>query len=259
MSRVVAAALFLALAVSPVLAQMRGGGGHMSPGFRGGFRGPAAGFHSGFRGPAAGFHGGFRGPAAGFHGGVGARGFGGSRVVFRGGFHSGFRPTHRFRFNRGFFGYPFGYYPYYPYYYDPFLWGSASYSNYGSSDEQQAYSQNQQLYNQLNDLSSDVRELKDQNEQLRYELEKRQNVLNQPQPSAAPEPQKNSEVSGPVTVIVFRDGRQVEVRNYAVVGQTLWILSDQRAQKVPLSQIDLDQTAKLNTERGVEFLAPSRK
>ena len=58
----------------------------------------------------------------------------------------------------------------------------------------------------------------------------------------------------PAALLVYRDGRRAEVRNYAVVGQTLWIFSEDRAQKVALTQLDLDATRKANEERGIDFL-----
>jgi len=70
--------------------------------------------------------------------------------------------------------------------------------------------------------------------------------------AAAPEPEQ------PATVLIYRDGHQAEVRNYAIVGQTLWIFSEERAQKVPLAQLDLDATRKINDARGVEFMPVPR-
>jgi len=55
------------------------------------------------------------------------------------------------------------------------------------------------------------------------------------------------------TVLVFRDGRRVEVVNYAVVGHTLWIFSEQRARRIALVDLDLEGTRRANEERGVEF------
>jgi hypothetical protein len=61
---------------------------------------------------------------------------------------------------------------------------------------------------------------------------------------------------GQATVLVFRDQRREEVQNYAIVGQTLWIFSPQRREKVPLAEIDLAASAKANEDRGVEFRVP---
>ena len=58
------------------------------------------------------------------------------------------------------------------------------------------------------------------------------------------------------TVLVFRDGHQQEVKNYAIVGQMLWDFGAKGTHKIPLSELDLDTTRKLNDDRGVEFILP---
>jgi len=40
------------------------------------------------------------------------------------------------------------------------------------------------------------------------------------------------------------------------VGQTLWILNEQRARKVALSDLDIAATKSANAARGVEFDLP---
>ena len=61
------------------------------------------------------------------------------------------------------------------------------------------------------------------------------------------------------TVLVFKDGRQNQVLNYAIVGETLYDLSDGRAKKVALAELDLSATEKQNDERGVDFLVPAAR
>jgi len=58
------------------------------------------------------------------------------------------------------------------------------------------------------------------------------------------------------TVLVFRDGHQQEIRNYAIVGPMLWDFGAKGTHKIPLSDLDLDTTRKLNDERGVDFVLP---
>ena len=70
----------------------------------------------------------------------------------------------------------------------------------------------------------------------------------QAQPAPAPEQDP--------TVLVFRDGHQQEVRNYAIVGQMLWDFGARGTRKIPLADLDLDTTRKLNDERGVDFVLP---
>ncbi len=58
------------------------------------------------------------------------------------------------------------------------------------------------------------------------------------------------------TVLVFRDGHQQEVSNYAIMGQTVYVF-DQRTQKIALSDLDVAATIKLNDDRGIDFHLPS--
>ncbi len=76
------------------------------------------------------------------------------------------------------------------------------------------------------------------------------------EPSAT-EPTPQQEVAEqPRTVLVFKDGHQREVANYAIVGPTLYDLSDGHAQKVMLAELDLGATVKQNDDRGVDFRLP---
>ncbi len=59
------------------------------------------------------------------------------------------------------------------------------------------------------------------------------------------------------TVLVFRDGHQLEIANYAIVGGMLYDLSEGRTKKVELAELDLQATVKQNDERGVQFQLPA--
>jgi hypothetical protein len=61
----------------------------------------------------------------------------------------------------------------------------------------------------------------------------------------------------PDTVLIFKDGHQVEVSNYAIVGVTLFDLSQGHHQKIPLSELNLTATAKENDDRGTDFRLPA--
>jgi hypothetical protein len=58
------------------------------------------------------------------------------------------------------------------------------------------------------------------------------------------------------TVLVFKDGRQLEVGNYAIVGQILYDLTAGHPRKVVLADLNLEATQKLNEDRGVIFQLP---
>lgn len=75
-------------------------------------------------------------------------------------------------------------------------------------------------------------------------------------PAAEPvsEPVRNVEP----TVLVFRDGRQQEVSNYAIMGDVVYVFGD-RAKKIALSDLDMPATVKANDDRGLEFTVPVSK
>jgi hypothetical protein len=60
----------------------------------------------------------------------------------------------------------------------------------------------------------------------------------------------------PKTVLVFKDGHQSEVENYAIIGDTLYDLSEGRRHKIPLADLDLIATARQNDDRGIDFKVP---
>lgn len=57
------------------------------------------------------------------------------------------------------------------------------------------------------------------------------------------------------TILIFRDGHQQQVSNYAIMGQTLYIF-DTRTQKIGLGDLDLPATIKLNDDSGIDFHLP---
>jgi len=58
------------------------------------------------------------------------------------------------------------------------------------------------------------------------------------------------------TVLVFKDGRKLEVANYAIVGPTLFDLTPGHARRVALADLDLGATRQQNEDRGVIFQLP---
>ena len=100
------------------------------------------------------------------------------------------------------------------------------------------------------DLAGEVGRLTSEIEQLRQEQALRAQARQVP-----PEPSPLAEENTP-TILVFRDGHRSEVRNYAIVGKTLWAFTEQRARKIPVSDLDVEATRKVNAEHGVEFRFP---
>ena len=61
----------------------------------------------------------------------------------------------------------------------------------------------------------------------------------------------------PTTILVFRDGHQLEIGNYVIVGNTLYNMSGAyRSYKIQLADLDLPATIKANEDRGVDFHVP---
>jgi hypothetical protein len=63
-------------------------------------------------------------------------------------------------------------------------------------------------------------------------------------------------VPQPATVLVFKDGHQSDVLNYAIVGDTLFDFAAGRTHKILLADLDLKATRKANDDRGVDFQVP---
>ena len=66
----------------------------------------------------------------------------------------------------------------------------------------------------------------------------------------------NSDPPQEPTLLVFKDGRKLEVRNYAIVGQTLFDLTPGHARKIALADLDLEATRQQNEDRGITFELP---
>src|SRR5437588_446478 len=65
--------------------------------------------------------------------------------------------------------------------------------------------------------------------------------LNRPReqsPASSPEPVANQ----PSTVLIFKDGHQQEISNYAIVGGTLYAFSEGHSKKLQLEDLDLTAT-----------------
>jgi hypothetical protein len=256
---------------------MRLGGGspRMGAGVRGSVPVARGGAGFGSRGVFVG-SGGFVGNRGPF---IGNRGFVGNRGVFIGnrGFRGGVGFGHNPRFHvffgsgrRGFrsgffnsgFGFPFyGGYPLYyggygyPLDYDQYYDQSAAQSQYAAVQGQNSYAEGyQQGIN-----AQQVQQLTDEVERLRAEMQERDRQIasaNQP-PSRGYAPSMQELPLS--TTLVFRDGHQLEIHNYAIVGSTVWIFNERTAKKVALGDLDLEATKRVNADRGIMFVLPGMR
>jgi hypothetical protein len=250
------AAFVLLLATVPLSAQ-HGGGGHVSGG----------GGHAGFASHGGGFAGHASAPAfGGAHASSGsaARSFAprsASRPAFSSrSFNRSFNQGYNRGYNRyggvrfGVYGVGSGCYYYgygcvgaygwgYAGFYDPYWW-----SDSGSSfDYDQQYQTG--LANEMNQQSLDEQRMRQQSDQDLY-------AGSAPAPPREHREHEELNEAAPATVLVFRDEHKQEVKNYAIVGQMLWVFDLQHTQKIPLSDLDLPATTKANDARGVDFQLP---
>ena len=96
------------------------------------------------------------------------------------------------------------------------------------------------------ELALEVQELSDEIQSMREEdraREDRRNASNKPV----------VQDFGPDTVFIFRDGLQLSAKNYAVAGDTLWVLDEHKAKKIPMSKLDIPATEQANAKNGVEL------
>ena len=71
----------------------------------------------------------------------------------------------------------------------------------------------------------------------------------------APAPPPADVKPGEPTVLVFHTGKQQEVTNYAIMGDSLYVF-DQGRKKIALADLDIPATIKANDDRGLEFRMP---
>jgi hypothetical protein len=124
------------------------------------------------------------------------------------------------------------------------------------------------------DLTAEVQQLRREVERLRRELARVSEEVEllraesapaekpAPPPAAPAPPPKSPPVIAeveekvPNTVFVLRDGHRTEAKNYAIIGQTVWIYTEQDAKKIPLADLDLAATKSANADHGVAFQLP---
>jgi hypothetical protein len=226
---------FLLMAL-PVWGQ-RGGGGAAHSGSGGGFASHPS--SSSSRISSGAFH--------GVQGGSLARSSGGrlgTGTAFRNrahrdphnGNHRGFGGRRRFF---SYYPYP-GYYPYgyYGWYDDPLAYDS------GDQDQDSYASYQTPAYpasSADSGMQRNVEALSEKVDRLQADVEAR----NRAALGAEPE-----------TALVFRDQHVEEVRNYAISGGAVWVLNAQAAKKIPLVNLDIEATVKMNEDRGVDFQVP---
>lgn len=118
-------------------------------------------------------------------------------------------------------------------------------SAFASPNDARAYAQNSQIQqDEIDRLSQEVDRLRER------ESREAERAPSQTQPIAQIHPE---------TVLVFRDKHTQEIQNYAIVGNTLWVFTEQRAWKIPIANLDVPATTRANEDRGADFQLPKER
>ena len=102
------------------------------------------------------------------------------------------------------------------------------------------------------ELALEVQELSDEIRAMREEQRSRETRKTE---EAKPAPRDD----GPNATLVFLDGHQLSVRNYAIADGTLWVLDEHKATKIPISKLDVPATEQINAKNGVEIHLPKNQ
>ena len=231
------AALSAALVAIPVWG-LRGGRGGMSMGGSRAGGGGRGGYGGGGRGGAyggGGFHGGY---------GYGRYGYSGHYPYYSGRYYPwgwGYRGGYGY----GWYGYPWaswGWYGGVGWYGDSYSYPAAQYPVYVYPDNGNTVAYDQQI--EIDRLNDEVARL----------LAERESGT---AGGSAPRPPPKPEIRA-ATVLVFRNHHTEEIQDYAIVGKTLWVFTEQRARKIPIAELDVPATTKANAARGIDFLLPAQ-
>jgi hypothetical protein len=76
----------------------------------------------------------------------------------------------------------------------------------------------------------------------------RRSSTNEERAAAPPTPVEDK---SPATVFIFKDGHQMETKNYAIMGGTLFDFSGKMLKKIQIDELDSAATIKANDDRGV--------
>jgi hypothetical protein len=156
-----------------------------------------------------------------------------------------------------FFGYPSNY----PFtYFYPSLWPPLDYEYqqasriaHGDVDAEVAAQVKEYLASQVQALTDQVQSLRQQQAYRQYAQEAVAPPRTEPPQQLLPRTEAGAQQKFPATVFIYRDGHEMEVRDYAVFGETLWVFNGQTARKFPLADFNLAASRQVNEEHGVEF------
>ena len=140
-----------------------------------------------------------------------------------------------------------GFYDRYPYA-SPYYPGAP----YASSYVEQSYTPPSPSASEMQ-LSHQVERLTQEVERLRQD--QAEAALRQ---ALAPPPPRVAEPPAIPITLVFRDGRQLSIKSYAISRQTLWVVDERMSMKVDLNDLDVPATQQANLGRVLLLPVPAR-
>jgi hypothetical protein len=143
--------------------------------------------------------------------------------------------------------------PYYPEPYFPVPFGLPNFSQQDPLvTDQFAPSDNSAISNSAISNNNEANDaLREQVQQLTDEVRSLQSELTASQERRV----QTQESTEPVTpfVLVLKNGKRLESQGYAIVGDTLWILSPSGRERIAVSNLNIPATQKENLRRGITF------
>jgi hypothetical protein len=104
-------------------------------------------------------------------------------------------------------------------------------------------------------LSAQVQQLTDEIDDMREEERDRDRESR----AAAANTSITAKEPGVPVEFIFRDGRHISAQNYAIAGETLWILDEHAAKKFSVADLDVDTTQQANAAKGIDLHIPAAK
>jgi len=103
----------------------------------------------------------------------------------------------------------------------------------------------------INTLTRHVQDLNETVQLLQSQLTAAQ--TQQPQPRAVEATAPSSQPPAKPLTLILKNGKCIAAQGYAIMGQSLWILTPGGSQRIALSDLDIAATQRANATRGVLF------
>jgi len=103
----------------------------------------------------------------------------------------------------------------------------------------------------INTLTRRVQQLNETVQLLQAQITATQ--TQQPQPSALEASAASAERPAIPVTLIFKNGKRIAAQGYAIMGQSLWILTPGGSERVALSDLDVAATQRANSTRGISI------